>query len=171
MLERKCHCNLQITSKGYCFSPVKLSETEERCERNCVWSFQLGLSHNQVFLSVRRFSTQHLYVGGFSYIWSFVWYFRCADKTERTYAVHSYYTIRSMLRLGLWAWAGTRSESQAEVWAWSTAGHQPAVCSASTSCSSSLKLQRLCPDCHRWKSFSPRTKLLEWMFSCCSVPK
>lgn len=134
--------------KRVLFSTLKLSEIEDRYEWNRIKSFQQGLSYNQIFLSVCRFFTQHLYVGGFSYIWSFVWYFRCADKTERTYSVHSYYMIRSMLCLGLWAWAGTKSESHKKVWAWSTAGCQPAVSSASTSCISSLKLQHICPDCH-----------------------
>lgn len=109
------------------------------------------------------------HVGGFSYIWSFVWYFRCADKTERIFSVHSYYMIRSMLCLGLWAW--TKSESYKKVWAWSTAGCQPAVGSASTSYISFLKLQHICPDCHHWNSFFPWNKLLEWMFRYYSVPK
>lgn len=78
------------------------------CEWNWITSFLLALSHKKIFPSVCRFSTQHLHMGGFSYIWSFVWYFRCTDKTERTDSVHSYYMIRSMLCLGLWAWAGIK---------------------------------------------------------------
>lgn len=101
-----------------------------------------------------RLSAQHFYVGGFSNIWSFVWYFRCADTTEKKkHSVHSYWMIRSMLCFGLWAWAGTKIESHKKVWAWSTAGCQPAVSSASTSCISFLKFQHICPDCHNWKSF------------------
>lgn len=115
-------------------------------------------------------STQHFYVGAFSNIWSFVWYFRCADKTEKKHSVHSYWMIRSMFCFGLWTRAGTKSESNKKVWAWSTAGCQPAVSSASTSYISFLKLQHICPDCHNWKSsFFPWIKLLEWLFSCYSA--
>lgn len=134
------------------------------CEWNWITSFLLALSHKKIFPSVCRFSTQHLHMGGFSYIWSFVWYFRCTDKTERTYSVHSYYMIRSMLCLGLWAWAGIKWVIQrCRLGAQQAASPQS---SASTSCISFLELQHICPDCHHWKS-----KLLELMFSCYSVPK
>lgn len=63
---------MSLQFAGYChFSPVELSETKDRCEWNCIKSFQMGLPCNQIFLCVCRFSAQHLYVGGFSYIWSF----------------------------------------------------------------------------------------------------
>lgn len=96
------------------------------------------------------------------------------QQKKKKHSVHSYWMIRSMLCFGLWAWAGTKIESHKKVWAWSTAGCQPAVSSASTSCISFLKFQHICPDCHNWKSFfffSPWIKLLEWLFSCYSVPK